>query len=136
MSLHNALTELFNEVDNALACAVVDMSNKKMLGLHHDRDSSHLTPAFIDAVAAAAVEMFRGKTIATIEKVMAAHRGMTSKRMLREVQVTSDHASHFIAVVDDKPDALLVLITRRSANLGRVWTAVRRTNAEIAPFCP
>jgi len=134
MSLNDTLRKLVDDVDGALACAVVDLSSGLMLGAHHN--VPYFTQAYVDAVAAAAVDMFRGKTISTVEKLLSAQRGTEVSKSIKEVQMTTDGTLHFMTIVDGKPDALLVLITNRSANLGMGWTAVRRAKAEVAPMCP
>jgi len=134
MSLNDTLRKLVDDVDGALACAVVDLSSGLMLGAHHN--VPYFTQAYVDAVAAAAVDMFRGKTISTVEKLLTAQRGTEVSKSIKEVQMTTDGTLHFMTIVDGKPDALLVLITNRSANLGMGWTAVRRAKAEVAPMCP
>jgi len=134
MKLNDTLRKLVDDVDGALACAVVDLSSGLMLGAHHN--VPYFTQAYVDAVAAAAVDMFRGKTISTVEKLLSAQRGAEVSKSIKEVQMTTDGTLHFMTIVDGKPDALLVLITNRSANLGMGWTAVRRAKAEVAPMCP
>lgn len=134
MSLNDNLKQLVNEVDGALACAVVDLNSGLMLGAHHN--VPYFTQAYIDAVAAAAVDMFRGKTISTVEKLLGTQRGTKVSKSVKEVQMTTDGTYHFLTIVESKPDALLVLITNRNANLGMGWTAVRQAKAQIAPLCP
>jgi hypothetical protein len=134
MSLNDTMKQLVDDVDGALACAVVDLSSGLMLGAHHN--VPYFTQAYIDAVAAAAVDMFRGKTISTVEKLLTAQRGAEVTKSIKEVQMTTDGTYHFMMIVEGKPDALLVLITNRSANLGMGWSAVRRANSAVAPLCP
>lgn len=134
MSLNNALKQLVDEVDGALASAVVDLSSGLMLGVYHN--VSYFTQAYVDAVAAAAVAMFRGRTISTIEKVMTAKHGVDMSRSLKEAQVTTEGTYHFMSLVTDKPDALLVMITNRSASVGKGWAALRLANSQISPLCP
>jgi len=134
MSLNDTLRKLVDDVDGALACAVVDLSSGLMLGAHHN--VPYFTQAYVDAVAAAAVDMFRGKTISTVEKLLAAQRGSEVSKSIKEVQMTTDGTFHFMTLVEGKEDALLVLITNRSANLGMGWTAVRRAKTDVAPMCP
>lgn len=134
MSLNEALKNLVSDVDGAMACAVVDLDSGLMLAAHHD--VPYFSQAYVDAVAASAVDMFRGRTITTVEKLLSAERGKEVSKSLKEVQMTTDGTYHFMTVVTGKPDALLVLITNRSANLGMGWTAVRRANSVIAPLCP
>ncbi len=134
MSLNDTMKQLVDDMDGALACAVVDLSSGLMLGAHHN--VPYFTQAYIDAVAAAAVDMFRGKTISTVEKLLTAQRGAEVTKSIKEVQMTTDGTYHFMMIVEGKPDALLVLITNRSANLGMGWSAVRRANSAVAPLCP
>ncbi|HKI62148.1 MAG TPA: hypothetical protein VKA31_07630 [Mariprofundaceae bacterium] len=134
MSLNNALKELVGEVDGALACAVIDLSSGLMLGVHHD--VPYFSQDYVDAVAASAVDMFRGRTIRTVEKLLSAERGKEVANSIKEVQMTTNGTYHFMTIVKDKPDALLVLITDRSANLGMGWTSIRRANTALSPLCP
>jgi len=76
MSLNDVLQGLVEDVDGALGAAVVDLSSGLMLGVYHN--VPHFTQSYVDAVAAAAVDMFRGKTITSVEKVLAAQRGVTT----------------------------------------------------------
>ncbi|HXH71417.1 MAG TPA: hypothetical protein VNI58_01195 [Mariprofundaceae bacterium] len=134
MSLNDELKNLVSSVDGGLACAVVDLNSGLMLGAYHN--VPYFTQSYVDAVAAAAVDMFRGKTISTVEKLLGAQRGTEVSKSIKEVQMTTDGTYHFMTTVEGKPDALLVLITNRSANLGMGWTAVRRANVQMAPLCP
>jgi len=134
MSLNDTLKNLTSTVDGGLACAVVDLNSGLMLGAYHN--VPYFTQSYVDAVAAAAVDMFRGKTISTVEKLLAAQRGVEVTKSVKEVQMATDATYHFMTIVEGKPDALLVLVTNRSANLGMGWTAVRRASTEVAPLCP
>lgn len=134
MTLNDTLKQLVKDVDGALACAVVDLSSGLMLGVHHD--VPYFSQTYVDAVAASAVDMFRGRTITTVEKLLSEERGVEVSKSIKEVQMTTDGTYHFMTLVSGKPDALLVLITSRAANLGMGWTAVRRANVTLAPLCP
>ena len=134
MSLNDTLKKLVTSVDGGLACAVVDLNSGLMLGAYHN--VPYFTQSYVDAVAAAAVDMFRGKTISTVEKLLSAQRGTEVSKSVKEVQMSTDGTYHFMTIVEGKQDALLVLITNRSANLGMGWTAVRRAKVEVAPMCP
>jgi hypothetical protein len=90
----------------------------------------------LDAVAAAAVDMFRGRTIGAVEDMISNMRGTTKKHMIKEVQMTTENTLHFMIVIPEKPDALVVLITSKKANLGMGWSQVRQSIPKIAPLCP
>jgi len=134
MSIQAELKSLIDEVDGALGAAVVDLSTGLMLGVEHK--VPYFTQSYTDAVAAAAVDMFRGKTVTAVEKMLAAQRGEEMRYHLKEIQMTTDQTYHFMAIVPDKPDALLVMVTKTTTNLGMGWTAVRRALRAIAPHCP
>ncbi|PIV29664.1 MAG: hypothetical protein CO186_06100 [Zetaproteobacteria bacterium CG_4_9_14_3_um_filter_49_83] len=132
-SINDVLKDLVNDVDGALACAVVDLESGLMLGAHHT--VPYFTQSYIDAVAAA-VDMFRGKTVSTVEKLLSSQRGIEVKHSIKEVQMATDATYHFMAVAKSKPNALVVLVTSRKANLGMGWTAMRRVLIDVEPFCP
>ncbi len=134
MSLNDRLKKLVEEVEGALGAAVVDLNTGLMLGVHHN--IPYFTQSYVDAVAAAAVDMFRGKTVTAVEKMLAAQRGEEPGYHIKEIQMTTDGTYHFMSIIPDKPDCLLVLITRTTTNLGMGWTAVRRAIQEVAPMCP
>jgi len=134
MKLNTMLEQLVGEVDGALACAVIDLNSGLMLGVHHD--VPYFSQDYVDAVAASAVDMFRGRTIRTVEKLLSAERGKEVVNSIKEIQMATNGTYHFMTIVNDKPDALLVLITDRSANLGMGWTSIRRANTALAPLCP
>ena len=50
--------------------------------------------------------------------------------------MTTERTYHFMMVVPEKPDNLVVLITSKSTNLGMGWSAVRRNMTKITPLCP
>jgi len=132
--MNESLEELVNELDGALAAAVVDLNNGLLLGAYHN--VPYFTQSYIDAVGAAAVDMFRGKTITAVESMMAAQRGVEMKYHIKEIQMTTDGTYHFMAIVPDKPEYLLILVTRTTTNLGSGWMATRHAMQKIAPECP
>jgi hypothetical protein len=132
--LDNVVRNIVNEVDGALGCAVVDLSSGLLLGVAHN--VPYFTTSYLEAVAAAAVEMMRGKNVKAVESLLSSQRGTTVQNMIKEVQMTTDKTYHFMATVPDKPDSLVVLITSKSTNLGMGWSAVRSNMPSIAPLCP
>ncbi|MDI1300834.1 MAG: hypothetical protein PSX71_02920 [bacterium] len=133
-NLNDVCKEVLSEVDGAVGCAVVDLNNGLMLASAHN--VPYFSQTYIDAVAAAAVEMFRGKNISAVEKLLAAQRGHAVEKSMQEVQMTTAGTYHFMSVVPGKTDSLMVLITTRKANLGMGWAALRRAMVTAAPMCP
>lgn len=133
-SLNDVCKNIIEEVDGATGCAVVDLNNGLLMAQAHS--VPYFTQTYLDAVAAAAVEMFRGKNVSAVEKLMSAQRGETVEKTITEVQMTTIGTYHFMSVVPEKPDALVVLVTTKKANLGMGWSALRRAMGDITPLCP
>jgi len=133
-SINDVCKEIVANVDGALGCGVVDLSTGLLLGVAHN--VPYFTQSYLDAVAAAAVDMFRGKTISAVEQLLSATRGTKVENSLKEVQMTTDKTFHFMSLVKDKPNCLVVLITKTTTNLGMGWNALRTKLPIIAPLCP
>ncbi len=130
--IKDVCADALDSTDGGLGCAVVDLKSGLLLGVAHK--ISYFTQSYLDAVAAAAVDMMRGAKIRAVEDMIGNMRGQPEKNLIKEVQMTTKNTYHFMAVVPEKPDALVVLITSRKANLGLGWVAVRRALAEL-PQC-
>jgi hypothetical protein len=96
----------------------------------------YFTQSYLDAVAAAAVDMFRGRTISAVEDMLSNMRGSAKLHLIKEIQMTTENTFHFMMVVPEKPDALVVLITSRKANLGMGWSSIRMAIPKLTPLCP
>lgn len=132
--LDDITRDVVNSVDGALGCAVVDLSSGLLLSVSHN--VPYFTQTYIEAVAAAAVDMLRGKNVQTVEALLSSQRGKTVEKTIQEVQMTTDNTLHFMSTLKDKPDALVVLITNRKANLGMGWAALRKSLPLISPLIP
>lgn len=133
-SLNDICKGIIDDVDGATGCAVVDLNNGLMLAVAHS--VPYFTQTYLDAVAAAAVDMFRGKNVSSVEKLLSAQRGEQVEKTIQEVQMTTTGTYHFMSVIPEKPDNLVVLITTKKANLGMGWSALRKSLVDIAPLCP
>lgn len=132
--LDEVIQGILRDVDGALGCAVVDLSSGLLLSVAHN--VPYFTQSYIEAVAAAAVDMLRGKNVLAVEALLSSQRGRKVENTIKEIQMATDHTYHFMATVPDKPNSLVVLITNRKTNLGMGWSAVRINLPRIAPFCP
>jgi dGTP triphosphohydrolase len=133
--INDICAEIVHDVDSGLACSVVDLTTGLILGVHHT--IPYFTNSYLDAVAAAAVEMMRGKNIRAIEDMLASMRGTEKQtNLIEEVQMTTKGTYHFMAMIPEKPNALVVLITTKKANLGMGWAAIRKALPQLAPLCP
>ncbi|MFZ2727690.1 MAG: hypothetical protein WAX77_15670 [Methylococcaceae bacterium] len=132
--LDDLLQSVIADVDGALGCAVVDLESGLLLGVAHN--VPYFTTSYLEAVAAAAVDIMRGKNVRAVESLLSSQRGKPVSKTIKEIQMTTDYTYHFMATVPDKPDALVVLITKKTANLGMGWSSVRRNMPIIGPLCP
>ncbi|RBP33787.1 putative regulator of Ras-like GTPase activity (Roadblock/LC7/MglB family) [Marinobacter pelagius] len=133
-NLNEICQNMVNEVGDALGAAIVDLESGLLLTVAHN--VPYFTQSYLDAVAAAAVDMFRGKTVNTVEKLIASQRGTEVHRLVQEVQMTTEKTYHFMSIVPGKPNALMVLITGKKANLGMGWAALRGALPKVSPLCP
>jgi hypothetical protein len=134
VDLNQLCQGLVNNVYDALGAAVVDLESGLLLGVAHN--IPYFTQSYLDTVAAAAVDMFRGNTVNTVEKLLSQQRDAQNRHLVKEIQMSTDKILHFMSIVPGKPNALLLLITGRKTNLGMGWGAVRMATSEAAPLCP
>lgn len=133
-NLNDICRGLVEDVDYALAAAVVDQETGLLLGVSHT--VHYFTQSYLDTVAAAAVEMFRGKAVNTIEKLIAELRATEPKHLTQEIQLTTADTYHFMTVVPNKTNILAVLVTSKKISLGMGWASLRGRLKEIADACP
>ena len=133
-SINDVCKGIVENVDDALGAAVVDLSTGLLLGVHHN--VPYFTTSYLDAVAAAAVEMFRGKGISGVEKRLSQARGEEVVNSMQEVQMTTPKTYHFMSIIPTKPNALAILITGKKANLGMGWSGLRSAIEKLEPLCP
>lgn len=126
--------DITTSVDGALGCAVVDLTSGLLLSVSHN--VPYFTQTYLEAVAAAAVDMFRGRNIQAVESLLSSQRGTTVANSIREIQMTTEHTLHFMVIVPEKPNALIVLITSKKTNLGMGWAQLRKSLPAIAPLVP
>ena len=119
---------------DALCVAVVDLQSGLLIGVAHS--VPYFTETYLDAVAAAAVDVFRGKTVSAVEKMLTGLRGTLVRDMIKEAQLTTDGTYHFMATAPSNPSVLLVLITTRRAEQATGWTTVRGLLPAVAALCP
>jgi len=132
--LDDLLQTVVGDVDGALGCAVVDLNSGLLLGAAHN--VPYFTSSYLEAVAAAAVDMIRGKNVRAVESLLSSQRGQPVEKMIKEVQMTTERTFHFMATIKGKEDSLIVLITSKTTNLGMGWAAVRGNMPKIGELCP
>lgn len=133
-SLDQITRDIVTSVDGALGCAVVDLSSGLLLSVSHN--VPYFTQTYLEAVAAAAVDMFRGKNVQAVESLLSNQRGKTVENSVQEMQMTTPATLHFMAIVPDKPNGLVVLITSKKTNQGMGWAQLRKSLSLIGPLVP
>jgi hypothetical protein len=133
-NLNTVLQIQLKNTRDALGVAVVDLHSGLLIAAAHN--APHFTDAYLDTLAASAVDMFRGKAVTNIEKMMTGMRGSLVRDIVKEAQITTEGTCHFMATSPAKPGMLAVLITTRRADLVASWSAVRGMLPAVAPYCP
>lgn len=113
---------VLEKVDDCLAVGVVDLNTGMLMGVYHS--VPYFTQAYLDAVAAAAVEMFRGKNVRRVEEMLSQQRGEPIKDSFEEIFVSSPKVFHFMATIKEK-GAVVVMVTKKTVNQGMGWAAIR-----------
>ena len=125
--------QLVEKVDDCLAVGVVDLNTGMLMGVHHT--VPYFTQAYLDAVAAAAVEMFRGKNVRRVEELLGQQRGEPIKDSFEEVFVSSPKTFHFMTTIREKA-AVVVMVTKKTVNQGMGWASLRNNLASIKATLP
>lgn len=133
-SINDVCKEIIGSVDGSLGCGVIDLSSGLLLGVAHN--VPYFTQSYLDAVAAAAVDMLRGKTVKAVESLLSNTRGKKMENSIKEIQMTTEATYHFIATIPEKPNAAVVLITSKKTNLGMGWAGVKGNLPKLSPLCP
>lgn len=131
--LNSVCQQIVSDVDGAIAVGVVDVSSGMMMGVHHS--VPYFTQDYLDAVAAAAVDMFRGRTVSRIEQLLSKVRGAEVKNTFKEVFINSDNVFHFMKLVEGK-DAVVVMVTKKTTNQGMGWSSLKMALPDITALLP
>ncbi len=121
------------DVSDCLACGVVDLNTGMIMGVHHT--VPHFTQSYLDSVAAAAVDMFRGKNVLRVEQMLSKQRGSEVKDSFEEIFISSVQTFHFMKLIREK-EAVLVMVTRKTTNQGMGWSALRVALDEVVATLP
>ncbi|MCA9697712.1 MAG: hypothetical protein KC431_09325, partial [Myxococcales bacterium] len=132
-NVNKVCEEVVDDVQDALACGVVDLNTGMLMGVHHT--IAYFTQSYLDAVAAAAVDMFRGKNVRRVEKLISKHRGQEVVDAFEEIFISSPAVFHFMKMIPNK-SAVVVLVTRKTTNQGMGWSSLRLAVEQIAEALP
>lgn len=132
--IDDACREVVNNVDGAVACGVVDLDTGMLLGIHN---SSQYTQTMNEVVAAATMDMFRGPNIGRIEQMVRSHRGMPENgdHYFQEIHITSAYNFHFAKVIRSGK-AVMMLVTKKTTNIGMGWAQLKASIPTVEPLVP
>lgn len=122
------------KVEGGVACGVVDLSTGMLLGIHN---SAAYTQTLNEVVAAATMDMFRGSAIDKIEKMVRQHRGITEDgaHYFEEIHITSRHNFHFAKTIAGGK-AVIMLVTKKTTNIGMGWAQLKSVIPDVEPLVP
>jgi hypothetical protein len=132
--IDDVLKQVVTKVDGAVACGVVDLDSGMLLGIHN---AASYTQSLNELVAGATMDMFRGPNISRIEQAVRAHRGEPEdgSHYFDEIHVTSKHNFHFAKTVKQSR-YVVMLVTRKTTNLGLGWASLRTMIPTLEPLLP
>ena len=120
---------IVDDVDGALACALVDLETGLPLA-STIAPGGILNPVSMEAIAAAGADYFRGKAVRRLEGAMSTP-GESGSSFVTEIQTTTEDTYHFMSVVPGQANTLMILITDKTANLGLGWISMREALARV-----
>jgi hypothetical protein len=132
--IDDACKEVVSRTDGAVACGVVDLDSGMLLGIYN---SSSYTQTLNEIVAAATMDMFRGSNIGRIEQMVRAHRGIAEngEHYFQEVHITSAHNYHFAKTLKGGK-AVIMLVTKKTTNIGMGWAQLKSVIPMVEPLVP
>jgi len=132
--IDDACKEVVEKVDGSVACGVVDLDTGMLLGIHN---AAQYTQTLNEIVAAATMDMFRGANISRIQQMVRAHRGVPEDgaQYFQEVHITSTHNFHFAKTIRGGK-AVIMLVTKKTTNIGMGWAELKAVIPSIEPLVP
>lgn len=132
--MDDACKKVVDGVDGAVACGVVDLDTGMLLGIHN---SSQYTQTLNEVVAAATMDIFRGPNVSKIEQMVRSHRGLSEDggHYFDEIHITSSHNFHFAKSIK-AGKAVVMLVTKKTTNVGMGWANLKRAVPELEPLVP
>jgi predicted regulator of Ras-like GTPase activity (Roadblock/LC7/MglB family) len=132
--IDDACRDVCTNVDGALACGVVDLDTGMLLGIHNQ---ASYTSTLNEVVAAATMDLFRGANVGRIEQMVRSHRGIpeNGEHYFQELHVTSANNYHFAKVIKGGK-AVMMLVTKKTTNIGMGWAQVKSAIPAVEPHVP
>jgi len=124
MKLEQALAKVVSDVPECVAAGYVDMMSGMLLGAK--TVDSH-PQEVLDLVSAATADLFQGTNVTAIEKLFRKARGQKDdgNHYFQEIIVLSTNLLHIFMRGKKHGEHALVVVCRKSANIGMVLTKSR-----------
>lgn len=133
MSVGDVCQKVVEGINDGVACGIVDLETGLLMGVHHL--VPHFTPDYLDAVAAASVEMFSGRTVKRIEQLLSSMSGAPIQDSFEEIFIASPRVFHFMLLIREKR-MIVILVTRKSISQGMGWAALHNSIPEFIAALP
>lgn len=132
--MDDACREVVNKTEGAVACGIVDLDSGMLLGIHN---SANYTQTMNEIVAAASMDLFRGPNVGRVEQMVRSHRGVpeNGEHYFQEVHITSTHNYHFAKTLK-KGKAVIMLVTKKTTNIGMGWAQLKSVIPMVEPLVP
>lgn len=132
--MDDACREVVTKTDGAVACGIVDLDSGMLLGIFN---SANYTQTMNEIVAAASMDLFRGSNVGRIEQLVRSHRGLpeNGEHYFNEVHITSEHNYHFAKTLK-KGKAVIMLVTKKTTNIGMGWAQLKSVIPMVEPLVP
>ena len=134
MSLLDQSCQKVADLTSAKIVAVVELDSGALVGVH--QASPLFNQSYLDALAAAAVDMVRGRTVLAVEQLLSHKQGRTYEKTVEELLITTGELYHFIAVFPNLRDYAAVMVTDRKSTLGISWSHLRNALPAMEEQCP
>lgn len=132
--IDDACREVVDKVEGATACGVVDLDTGMLLGIHN---GAQYTQTLNEVVAAATMDLFRGPNVGRIEQMVRSHRGIPENgdHYFQEIHVSSHNNFHFMKTIKSGK-AVIVLVTKKTTNIGMGWAMLKSVIPTVEPLVP
>lgn len=93
-SVTDICRKVVENVNDGLACGIVDMNTGLLMGIYHL--VPHFTLDYLDPIAAASVEMFAERTVKRIEQLLSVMSETLVQESFEEIFIASPRVFHFM----------------------------------------
>lgn len=132
--IDEACKDVVSKVEGAVACGVIDLDTGMLLGIHN---GAQYTQTLNEIVAAATMDLFRGPNVGRVEQMVRAQRGVSENgaHYFQEIHISSEHNYHFAKTIK-QGKAVIMLVTKRSTNIGMGWAMLKSVIPTVEPLVP